>query len=328
MKVLRKIVVFLSAILFIFAFVSCDPVTENSGDTEIVDDDSADENSGQENPAAEDSGNVKPATEDPATENPTTEEPAAEDSGNENPAADAPATNTAYKVLHYKQNADDDEYTLADTDNLTGTTAAQTSAEAKSYEHFTAGSVTQAAIAADGSTQVKIYYTRETITYTIDLAGGTLGDSSENFTLSGRYGKSIQALENPTRPNYKFSGWNTTNGTIPTTLEESATYTALWTTLSGITITIAPNSEISVEYEANDSSIIFIAAEGFTNYSWLIDGLAAASVKGASISQNGTVLTIQKSKFNQGVVYPVTLSATKNGIPYGTQISMILDEIN
>ena len=240
----------------------------------------------------------------------------------------APATNTAYKVLHYKQNVDDDEYTLADTDNLTGTTAAQTSAETKTYAHFTAGSVTQAEIAADGSTQVKIYYTREIITYTIDLAGGTLGDSSENFTLSGKYGQSIEALENPTRQNYKFSGWNTIKGTIPTTLEESATYTALWTAVNGITVTIGTNSTIDVEQEESGTSIVFTAEKDFTDYKWIFDGVAATSIEDASISEDGTVLTIKKSMIKQGVAYPITLSATKKGMPYGTQISLIWYEVN
>ena len=262
-----------------------------------------------------------------------------------------PATNTAYKVLHYKQNAENDEYTLADTDNLTGTTAAQTSAEAKTYAHFTAGTVTQTEIAANGSTEVKIYYARETITFTLDLAGGTLGEATGTITKSGKYGQSLAAVANPTRQNYTFSGWNTKGGTIPATFEESATYTALWTTASGITITIAPDSTISVEQEeaiieTTTSSgstgkvkvITLTAAEGFTGYSWRIDGNLASSYEGGFIvSEDGKTLTILKSIFRPagsngetieepflvpGVSYQVTLSASKNGIPCGSQIAV------
>ena len=41
------------------------------------------------------------------------------------------ATDTAYKVEHYQQNANDGNYTLADTDNLTGTTGDSATGTAK-----------------------------------------------------------------------------------------------------------------------------------------------------------------------------------------------------
>ena len=46
-------------------------------------------------------------------------------------------TDTAYTVQHYQQNANDSGYTLADTDNLTGTTGATATAAAKTYTNFT-----------------------------------------------------------------------------------------------------------------------------------------------------------------------------------------------
>lgn len=67
--------------------------------------------------------------------------------------------NTAYKTEH-KQEQLYGTYDLIDTDNLTGATAADTNAAAKSYEGFTPGTVTQTKIAADGSTVVTILYTR------------------------------------------------------------------------------------------------------------------------------------------------------------------------
>ena len=70
----------------------------------------------------------------------------------------------SYKVEHYQQNITDDEYTLADTENKTGTTDEETSAQAKTYEGFTAKTVEQVKITADGSAVVKIYYDRKRIT--------------------------------------------------------------------------------------------------------------------------------------------------------------------
>ena len=233
----------------------------------------------------------------------------------------SPATNTVYKVLHYQQNAENDEYTLSDTENLTGTTGEQTAAEAKTYAHFTAGTVTQAAIAADGSTEVRIYYKRETVTFTIDLAGGTLGEQTGTVTKTGKYGQSISVAD-PTRSGYTFSGWSTTGGKIPATFETSATYTALWTSASGITVTIAPASTISVVKSISDEAITLTADSGFIGYAWLIDGTAASGMTGATVSGDGTRLTLAKENLKENAVYQVSLSATKDGIPYSAQISV------
>ena len=75
-------------------------------------------------------------------------------------------TGTVYKVEHYQENIDNDEYTLveADTEYKTGITGEDTSAQAQPYEGFTVKTVEQVKIAADGSSVVKIYYDRKIIT--------------------------------------------------------------------------------------------------------------------------------------------------------------------
>ena len=232
-----------------------------------------------------------------------------------------PATNTAYKVLHYQQNAENDEYKLSDTENLTGITGAQTQAAAKTYTHFTAGTVTQTAIAADGSTEVRINYTRETVIFTIDLVGGTLGTETGTVTKTGKYGQSISVAD-PSRSGYTFSGWNIAGGTIPATFDESKTYTALWTNANEITVTIAPASTISVVKSVSDDTITLTADSGFTGYTWQIDGKPVGSFAGATVSEDGTRLTLAKTNLTENAVYQVSLSATKDGIPYGAQISV------
>ena len=81
-----------------------------------------------------------------------------------------PNPNTAYKVEHYLQNIDNDNYSITpyETDNLTGTTDTLTNASVKTYEGFTSPSVTQENINGDGSTVVKLYYTRNTYTVSLD----------------------------------------------------------------------------------------------------------------------------------------------------------------
>ena len=71
-----------------------------------------------------------------------------------------PNTNTRYTVIHWLENADDNEYSYKESETKTGTTGAQTSAAAKSYSGFTAQTITQQTIAGDGSTIVSVYYKR------------------------------------------------------------------------------------------------------------------------------------------------------------------------
>ena len=73
------------------------------------------------------------------------------------------SNNTKYTVIHWLENADDDEYTLVkdDTQTENGTTGAPTNAQAKNYEGFTAPqTIEQKTIAGDGSTIVNVYYKR------------------------------------------------------------------------------------------------------------------------------------------------------------------------
>ena len=131
-------------------------------------------------------------------------------------------TGTAYKVEHYQQNIDNDEYTLveADTENKKGTTDENTSATAKDYAGFTAKTVDQVKITADGSAVVKIYYDRNEITLTLDLAGG-----EGQTEITGKYGAAVSVTA-PTKTGYDFVSWNPE---LPVTFPaESATYTATW----------------------------------------------------------------------------------------------------
>lgn len=139
---------------------------------------------------------------------------------------------TAYKVEHYQQNADDDGYTLHDTDPLTGATDAEVTAAARNYDHFVlnesaAGTVSSGVIAADGSLVLRLYYDRETLRVTFDAGeGGTLTDSAEK---DFRYGQRF-SVSAPTRPDYHFMGWKLPEGSVfnAETVTESMTLTAQW----------------------------------------------------------------------------------------------------
>ena len=126
----------------------------------------------------------------------------------------AAGTGTAYKVEHWQQNITDDNYTLAKTEPMTGTTGEETVAKAEETAGFTAKKFTQEKIAPDGSTVVKIRYDRKIITLTFDADNG-----EEKTTLSGKFGAEIVS-PSPEKTDFIFTGWNTDK--IPT--ESSKSY--------------------------------------------------------------------------------------------------------
>lgn len=69
-------------------------------------------------------------------------------------------TSTKYTVIHWQEKADESGWSLHETETKPGGTGAQTAAAAKSYDGFTAQTITQQTINGDGSTIVNVYYKR------------------------------------------------------------------------------------------------------------------------------------------------------------------------
>ena len=114
-----------------------------------------------------------------------------------------PNTNTSYTVAHYQENVNGGyPGTATETEQLTGTTDEQTEAAAKTYDGFTAGTVTQTTIAGDGSTVVTIQYSRNSYSITFNSDGG-----SAVTTITAKHGAAITAPANPTKDGYDFGGW-------------------------------------------------------------------------------------------------------------------------
>lgn len=109
-----------------------------------------------------------------------------------------------YTVKHYQQNLDNDEYTLIDTEEKEGFTEDPVDEElAKSYEGFYALPYDDTVkIAADGSTEIEVYYDRYYYLMTFDLDGGYGMEP-----IYARYGTPIKATD-PTKPGYTFAGWD------------------------------------------------------------------------------------------------------------------------
>ncbi|MCR5113189.1 MAG: DUF6273 domain-containing protein [Acholeplasmatales bacterium] len=118
-------------------------------------------------------------------------------------------TNTKYKVEHYLQNLDDDNYPEVpnDIDNLTGTTNTLTAAEVKTYEGFTSPEITQININGDESTVIKLYYTRNSYTVTlVKKPGGVYNHGVVLGDGTYKYGEEI-TIEAIANLGYVFTGW-------------------------------------------------------------------------------------------------------------------------
>ncbi|MEQ2679796.1 InlB B-repeat-containing protein, partial [Enterocloster citroniae] len=102
-----------------------------------------------------------------------------------------------YTVIHWKENADDNEYSFWDSQELTGRAGATTNAKSKSASGFNVQTITQKEIAGDGSTIVNVYYNR--IVYKVVFKqykrsgwGGSWNEIS-SLTISAKYGANIKS---------------------------------------------------------------------------------------------------------------------------------------
>ena len=147
-----------------------------------------------------------------------------------------PGNGTPYKVEHYQQNINDDNYPASPThtDNESGTTGTNAAVTLRNYPGFKFHKLEPASptIAADGNTVVKVYYQRKQITVTFKLDGGNISGDSNDVTRTGKYGAALTKPNDPTQAGYTFSNWQPTSPapSLPSTFPaENATYTAQWT---------------------------------------------------------------------------------------------------
>lgn len=119
------------------------------------------------------------------------------------------ATKVSYTVIHWWENADDNEYSFYESEKLKGLTGDTTTAAAKSYtikgkniygedtsdKVFTATTIEQKIIKGDGSTIVNVYYKRKTYTMHFKESWYPYNDLS---TITKKWGQSISKNEWPT----------------------------------------------------------------------------------------------------------------------------------
>lgn len=146
-------------------------------------------------------------------------------------------TGTPYEVHHYLERLEGAyPYVPNEKDNLRGETGAWTAAAAKSYDGFTPIEFEQKRIKADGSTVVKIFYTRNSylLTYKDSLSAGVY--ASQTY----KYGAAVTAIADPTKTGYTFTGWSPT---VPATMPPGAlTVYAQWRKTTPDTVVFDPNN--------------------------------------------------------------------------------------
>lgn len=146
-------------------------------------------------------------------------------------------TGTPYEVHHYLERLEGAyPYVPHEKDNLRGETGAWTAAAAKSYDGFTPMGFAQEMIKADGSTVVKIFYTRNSylLTYKDSLSAGVY--ASQTY----KYGAAVTAIADPTKTGYTFTGWSPS---VPATMPPVAlTVYAQWRKTTPDTVVFDPNN--------------------------------------------------------------------------------------
>lgn len=153
-----------------------------------------------------------------------------------------------YTVIHYKQNVDNDQYTVAEQETLSGLTDSQVPEVAKNkdpnkekdpnYIGFYSLNYERPNIAADGSTVIEVYYDRYYFLMLFDMDGGYGTDP-----IYVRYGAPLGTVNKPTKAGYEFAYWSeskdgpevTLPGTMPAT---NKTYYAVWTPEATAKVTV------------------------------------------------------------------------------------------
>ena len=238
---------------------------------------------------------------------------------------------TPYKVEHYQQNLEDDGYTLAETENLTGETDTTATANPKTYTGFAfdgtaEGTVASGNIAGDGSLVLKLYYTRNSYDVTYAYTGTVpTGASALPEKATVKYGAPVTVAEAATAPGYTFSGWSRNDFTMPA---ENVTITGSFTANSNTEYTVRHHFQNILDdaYDA-DTAMLSETLSGTTDTltaaaAKTVAGFTAQSFQQKNIAGDGsTVVDIYYNRNSYGVSYrylntPAGASALPAGASY------------
>ena len=224
-------------------------------------------------------------------------------------------TDTPYTVKHWQQNLkggseqNDTNYTLADTENLTGTTDTSVTPNVKSYDGFTAPSATTVTITADGSTVVNYYYTRNS--YTVTLTAGT-GIASVSGADTYQYGETVN-ISATVSNGYKWSMWSDSNTDQELTFTMGAEDISLTAQATPISYTITYHLDGGTD--SGNPTTYTVESEAITLNNPTRTGYTFAGWTGTDITGTSSTVTIPKGSTGDRT-YTATWTANTYAITY------------
>ena len=180
---------------------------------------------------------VTPPVENPPAQEPVTPpnnpepEPEPQQPEEQKPVTPPEEEKITYTIKHFKQNLEDDDYTLIeDATETKKLTKLKSDADTygkgleKTFEGFRAN------LYLGSDNVVSIKYERIAVQFTFDADGGKWSDGKSTLVVEGKYGRPVTAPENPTKItdeiDYKFTGWD---NQLPSTFGlEAKTFKATW----------------------------------------------------------------------------------------------------
>ncbi|MGI0530035.1 leucine-rich repeat domain-containing protein [Treponema socranskii] len=156
-----------------------------------------------------------------------------------------PDDEASYMVKHYQEKAEGGyPAEPTKTESLSGKVGESAAYTQKTYEGFTyKSSLTEVngtvqlsdTIKPDGSTVIKLFYERNTVNVTFNLAGGSVGSNTGSIVKTGKYGTVLTAPV-PVKTDAVFKGWNPALPSSPLLFPVAdAEYTAEWAACYAIT---------------------------------------------------------------------------------------------
>ena len=247
-----------------------------------------------------------------------------------------PPDTATYTVKHLQQNISDDDYTLNESETKTGTVGQPTAASAKSYDGFTAQTVTQVTVAASG-TVVEIKYDRKSYTVTFNANGGSTVTAQTVL-----YGATATKPADPTKTattttEYTFADWynGETAFDFATPITDDITLKAKWneTALYTVTLTGGANATISggntTQEGLSDAmeTVTFTANDGYYFEDFMditSNGITATRTSDSVVTVSGTPtgnasITIPDATEQQATTYSITLTG-----PY-TSFTLVME---
>ena len=194
------------------------------------------------------------------------------------------ANDYKWVVYHNKMNVNGEGYTLANTEEGSGSYGSNFQGTLKNYTGFTNPTRASKQIGVDVKSNetgtptnnvLDYNYTRNKYSVIVKPNGGKYNDSTSDTTHSDIYFEATYTINNPSRTGYNFGGWTTTgtdSSITDTTFKmgsENATLTAKWTaksynlTLNNQSPTTPGDTTVSATYDAAIPNITIPEKTGF-----------------------------------------------------------------